>query len=82
MNPYGVPTSGFYRAAGFQAQIDEFRYTISENFDHWVLYNASGKDGFLCVEPQCGGVNGLNQIDNHRVLTPGESHIFHTSITK
>lgn len=82
MNPYGVPTSGFYRAAGHQAEIDEFRYTISENYDHWVLYSASGKDGFLCVEPQCGGVNGLNQHDNHRVLHPGEFHTFNSSITK
>ena len=82
MDPYGVPISGFYSAAGHQAQIGEYRYTASENFDHWVLYNASGKDGFLCVEPQCGGVNGLNQPDNHRVLAPGEIHSFQTSITK
>lgn len=82
MNPYGIPTSGFYRAAGHQAEIDDYRYTVSENYDHWVLYNATGKDGFLCVEPQCGGVNGLNQPGNHRILAPGECHIFQSAITK
>lgn len=81
VDPRTMSISGYYKAAGHTAHIGPYRYESSENYDHWVLYNAGGNVGILCVEPQCGGVNGLNIPDGHRVLAPGESEIFDTRIT-
>ena len=59
----GVAISGFYRAAGDTASIGEnIRYQAT-GFDHWILYNGGGNGDFLCVEPQLGGVNALNNPD-------------------
>lgn len=58
--PLGKVISGFYRAAGCSAVVGDYLFTVSENFDHWILFNGGGEQGFLCIEPQCGGVNGLN----------------------
>lgn len=70
----GRRLSGYYRAAGHTARIgDRLRYTVSEAFDHWVLYNAGGREGLLCIEPQCGAVDGLNLPGGCRVLSPGEA---------
>lgn len=80
--PHGKTISGFYRSAGQEAQIGPYRYIVSSNYDHWVLYNAGGYADILCVEPQCGGVNGLNQPNNHRVLAPGESETFDSAIIR
>ena len=82
IDPHGKAISGFYSAADHVALIDDYQYAVSDNYDHWVLYNAGGYADILCVEPQCGGVNGLNQPGNHRVLAPGESMTFVSSITK
>ena len=54
-----VVISGFYRAAGDTARIGAFGYQVT-GFDHWILYNGRGQSGFLCIEPQLGGVNTLN----------------------
>lgn len=70
MHPDGSKLSGVYRSAGSAMQIGQFTVTVSEQFDHWVLFNGSGDEGYLCIEPQCGGVNGLN-TGCHRVLQPG-----------
>ena len=66
--------SGYYRAFGRTARIGKaLCYTVSEAFDHWVLYNAGGAAGLLCIEPQCGAVDGLNLPGGCRVLDPGEA---------
>ena len=78
----GLVISGYYRACGNKARIGDFKYSVSDNFDHWIFYNGAGKSGYLCVEPQCGKVNGLNMDDGHRVLAPLEKIRFETKITK
>lgn len=74
--------SGFYAADGHTAKLDEMTFAVSGNFDEWILFNAGGGQGFLCIEPQCGEVNGLNRPDGHRVLKPGETAIFTLYIGK
>lgn len=77
--PKGKKISGFYTAAGHTGYLDNIRFTVSENFDEWVTFNAGGEQGFLCIEPQCGQVNGLNRPGGHRVLLPGETEEFFVS---
>ena len=76
----GLNISGYYKSSGNTAEIGDFRYTVSENFDHWILFNGGGKGNFLCVEPQCGAVNGLNIDGGHTVLKPGEFEVFSTTV--
>lgn len=77
----GLPISGFYRAAGDTAEIGTgYRYQVT-GFDHWILYNGGGRGGFLCIEPQLGGVNALNQPENCPRLLPGESCTLRTRLT-
>lgn len=78
----GLIVSGYYRACGNESRIGGYKYTVSENFDHWIFYNGAGKGGFLCVEPQCGKVNGLNMEDGHVTLASHEKIKFETKITK
>ncbi|MBO5868758.1 MAG: aldose 1-epimerase [Oscillospiraceae bacterium] len=73
--PFGQAISGYYKAIGHTARFDDFSFTVSDNFDQWVLFNGGGNKGFLCIEPQCGGVNGLNTTE-HRVLEAGQREIF------
>lgn len=81
-NDRGVKGSGCYAMAGSTAVLDDIAFTVSDTFDHWVLYNADGRQGFLCVEPQSGQVNGLNIPGGHRVLAAGEEDVFWVSISK
>ena len=69
---------GYYSAAGHTVTVDDYIYTVSENFDHWITWNAHGKEDYVCLEPQAGKVNGLNIPDGHRVLAPGENEIYTT----
>lgn len=78
----GLVISGYYRACGNVARVGDYKYTVSENFDHWIFFNGRGESCLLCVEPQCGKVNGLNMEDGHRVLSPREKTKFETRITK
>jgi len=79
MDPRGRTVSGFYTAAGHTAEIGDFGYTASDNFDQWVLFNGNGNRGFFCAEPQLGPVNALNSGGYHR-LAPGSSETFRTLI--
>lgn len=72
-DPRGMRISGYFASAGTIARIGRFRYAAEGGFDHWVLYNGGGNRGYLCVEPQCGAVDGLNLPGGRRVLAPGES---------
>lgn len=76
----GLIISGYYRSCGNTASLDNVSYTVSENFDHWILFNGRGESGFLCVEPQCGKVDGLNIKDGCRILKPFEEVEFRTEI--
>ena len=76
----GNRISGFYTSAGNTARIGNYRYTVSSNFNQWILWNGDGNSGFISIEPQCGAVNALNsQIGLHR-LEPGEIETFTTWI--
>lgn len=74
------PIVGYYKANGHTAYVGDFTYTVSENFDHFVLYNGKGVSGFLCVEPQSGAVDGLNIADGHKVIAVGETVTFTQNI--
>lgn len=81
MRPDGSSISGVYTSCGNTVRIGDFRMTVSEQFDHWVLFNSTGGEGFLCIEPQCGGVNGLNS-GKHRVLAHGAQEEFVIQLSK
>ena len=72
----GLVISGYYRACGHTAYLDDLSYTVSENFDHWILFNGRGESGLLCIEPQCGKVDGLNIKDGCKILNPNEETEF------
>lgn len=76
----GKRVYGYYTAAGTTMTIGDFEYNVSENFDYRILYNADGAGGFLCAEPQCGEVNGLN--GKCKVLDSGETAKFFTVIRR
>lgn len=78
----GLTISGYYRACGHTAKVGDFRYRVSEEFDHWILFNGRGESGLLCVEPQCGAVDGLNLPDGHRVIAPGKTLTLWTQIER
>lgn len=66
----GLNISGCYRAAGEVAYIGrEYSYQVC-GFDHWVLYNRQGSSGLLCIEPQLGGVNALNDSSRCPCIPP------------
>lgn len=79
---FGNTISGYYKSCGNTAKIGDFKYVTSDNFDYWVLFNNCGTAGYLCVEPQCGSVNGLNFKDGHKVILPGSSEFFVAKILK
>lgn len=78
----GIVISGYYRACGNEARVGDYRYSVSDNFDHWIFFNGRGESGLLCVEPQAGAVNGLNVTDGHIVLPPCQKIKFETRIFK
>ncbi|MBO7520256.1 MAG: aldose 1-epimerase, partial [Clostridia bacterium] len=80
IDPRGVPISGYYKANGHTAVIGDWRYTVSDSFDHFILYNAGGKSGYLCIEPQAGAVNGLNTPSGHRIIPLKGREILETFI--
>ncbi len=79
----GVDVDGYYLASGHKTVVGDYDYTVSDEFDHWILYNGRGQGGFICIEPQCGMVNGLNEPapKGHRVLEPGKTIDFSATIS-
>lgn len=63
---------GYYQSAGGTARIGAHLIYRVFGFDHWVLYNGGGTAGYLCVEPQLGAVNGLNDPANCPVIRKGQ----------
>lgn len=80
-DPRGTALVGYFRSGGHTARIGDWLYTVSGNFDHWIVYNGGGNAGFICVEPQAGRVNGLNDGGFIR-LAPGAAERFETAITR
>lgn len=78
----GLTISGYYRACGHIAEVGDYRYSVSREFDHWILFNGRGESGLLCVEPQCGAVDGLNDQNGHRVVAPGKTLTLWTQIER
>ena len=76
----GLVISGYYRSCGNTAYLDDISYTVSDNFDHWILFNGRGESGLLCIEPQCGKVDGLNIKDGCKILNPNEETEFWTEL--
>lgn len=67
----GRAISGYYLSGGDTARIGaRLRYQAS-GFDHWILYNGGGAQGFLCIEPQLGAVDALNDPGNCPVIPRG-----------
>lgn len=75
-----VIISGFYLASGNTARIGSDVYYEATGFDHWVLYNGRGEGGFLCIEPQLGGVNALNDPFHCPVISGNSTLIVKTRI--
>ena len=69
--PDGAPLTGYFTAAGHRVVIGDYQMETSGQFDQWVLFNGGGGQGYLCVEPQIGAVNGLNLPDGCRRLESG-----------
>ncbi|MCY8789714.1 aldose 1-epimerase [Bacillus inaquosorum] len=61
-------------------------YKADEQFKHWVVYNADGKQGYLCPEPYTWVTNAVNlnvspSLTGVQVLEPGEETTAKSSIT-
>ena len=78
----GLVISGYYRSCGNTAYIGDYKYRVSDSFDHWILFNGEGKQKLLCVEPQCGKSNGLNTDNGKIVISKGQNISFWTEISK
>ncbi len=72
---------GYFVSAGNKATVGDFSYEVSDNFDHWILYNARGKAEYICIEPQAGKVNGLNIEGGCPILGPSETVEYTTRIS-
>lgn len=72
---------GYYQAAGNTAYIgSDYTYDV-QGFDHWILYNGNGTSGFLCVEPQLGGVNCLNDEAHCPIIQKDQTLCLKTTLT-
>lgn len=74
--PQGAPICGFYTAEGHTVCLDDLRYTVSGNFDHWVLWNGEGCEGFISIEPQQGNTDCLNNGQGLLLLAPGQREVY------
>lgn len=81
--PVGANRSGSFVDSGLhEATIGRYRYRVSDNFTHWVIWNKGGNDGFISLEPQSGAIDGLRIPGQYLRLEPGESERFETRISK
>ncbi len=79
VSPRGLVISGYFTSVGNVAYIGPYSLTVSENFDHWIMYNNDGYQGYICVEPQAGRSNGLND-GGYILLAPDRTEVFTTKI--
>lgn len=83
---YGA-VSGFFTAKPHKidentVEIGNMSYSVSDNFNQWILWNNGGNQGFISIEPQCGAVNALNSGIGRLDLAPNRCEIFRTIIHK
>ena len=77
----GRKLHGFFSDSGEGlARSGPYLYRVSANFHQWVIWNKSGNDGFICLEPLSGAVNGLNMPGEAIRLEPGQMERFSTHI--
>ncbi len=74
--------TGCYAMSGRTVLLDDTVFSVSDTYDHWVMFNGDGQQDFLCVEPQSGQVNGLNIPGGCRELAAGEEDVFRFTLSK
>ncbi len=80
VDPHGLTISGYYTSCGNTARCGNYDLTVSGDYDHWILYNKDGLQGYICIEPQAGRSNGMNNC-GYIFLRPGESRRFSALIS-
>lgn len=78
----GTCIDTFFTSKGKTALIGDTKFTVSDNFDSWIIWNGNSKSKFIAVEPQQGAPNALNSGDGLIVLSPGQSETYTLSFTK
>ena len=90
--PFGPPLDNHYRALPMIIRGSSFHgakledrsknlrliYEVGEKYKHWMIWNASGNDGFICPEPQTWVVNAPNlslppEVTGLTILDPNET---------
>ena len=65
--------AGYYTCVGHQVKVGSFLMTTSDAFNQFVLFNGGGNQGYVCIEPQTGPVNGLNYADGYQIIESGQT---------
>lgn len=78
----GTRIDTFFTAKGKTAVVGDTKFTVSDNFDSWIIWNGDSKSKFIAIEPQQGAPNALNSGDGLIVLKPGQSETYTLSFTK
>lgn len=81
-DPHGKEISCFFTAAGKRAEIGDYSFTVSDTFSHWVVWNGTGCEGFISVEPENGPVNGLKTEGKYALIRKGGTLRFTTDIRR
>lgn len=89
LRPYAEGTTPTGEAVGYccpsvgrEARIGNYLYRVSQQFTQWIIWNGSGHDGFLCVEPQTAPSNALQREGQPLELPPNQTIQFETSIIR
>lgn len=78
----GKVISGFYTLAGYEVTVGDTVFSVSDNFNCWVLWNQQGGMGFIAIEPQAGMANALNNGNGLVILAPGAEKAFRMTFSK
>ncbi len=79
IRPTGRFVGGYFHSCGNVATVGDTVYTVKGKFDHWIIFNGEGVKGLICIEPQAGRSNGLND-GGYITLGRGKTEIFETEI--
>jgi aldose 1-epimerase len=90
-SPFGDPMDEHYTAKPLHLKEKDFHgaiiedsykkvrvvYEVDQAYKQWMIWNAAGNDGFVCLEPQtwiinAPNVNLPNEVTGFQTLTPGE----------
>lgn len=78
----GKVISGFYTLAGYDVTVGDTLFSVSDNFNCWVLWNQKGGKGFIATEPQAGMADALNNGMGLMILAPGAEKNFKMRFSK